>query len=183
MEHSVLKPMAGGQLGYESEAVDTVLDSAVVTPPPTSRPAAPIHTAHPGRLSRARRRRGPAGRIPGAALRLCGGSGVRAVVARAGHELTLIADRTSYSPGDTATCRAVALPQRARPVDDRARGDPPVTRSLRNLRRLSSRFRSAGGDPEPVSSRWCSCAAAAPARARRRRYAVERRAGVRDRLR
>ncbi len=166
--HSVRKPMVGGRIGYESEVVETVLDSAAVvaTGDLANAAVAEFTPRTPGSyLVRARARDAAGRETRSLDFAYAAGPGYVPWSRDEGHELTLIADRTTYSPGDTASVvDPVSLPHRARPVDDRARGDPlGDPRSSRNLRRLSSRFPWAPRRSPTSMSRWRSCAAARPA--------------------
>ena len=104
--NTVLRPMAGGQLGYESEVVDTVLDSAMVnTTADLAAPALATFTPpNPGAFLVRAVAKDKAGRITRSARFVyAAGPGYVPWSRDRGPKLTLIADRESYSPGDTAT--------------------------------------------------------------------------------
>ncbi len=104
--HTVMRQMVGGRLGYDSELVETVVDSAVVTTaasfgaPATAR----FVPARAGSYIARARAADRAGRETRSAdFVYVSGPGFVPWSRETGHRLTLIADRAAYSAGDTAT--------------------------------------------------------------------------------
>ncbi len=104
--HTVMRQMVGGRLGYDSELVETVLDSAVVTT--SGDLAAPAGARfvppRPGSYTARARAADARGRsVRAADFAHAGGPGFVPWSRESGNRLVLVADRAAYSPGDTAT--------------------------------------------------------------------------------
>lgn len=104
--HTVRRRMVGGRLGYHSEAVETVLDSALVTTTADFEAPAVARFVpdRPGAYVVRAKARDAAGRETRSAdFVWVQGSGYVAWSRETGNRLALVADQEAYAPGDTAT--------------------------------------------------------------------------------